>query len=145
MLGISRRCSISYQDGQTASLSTAARDWCMLSPDDRTHSSSSTKRQEEQLRQQRAHALGIYRDKPTLDADGRQYQLYANIGGVSGRPVRRWTAGAEGIGLFRTEFLFMDRPNLPGLRRSSTTPIAEVSEHHGGQGGHHPHSGRRRR
>ena len=39
--------------------------------------------------------------------------LYANIGGVVDAQAAVH-AGAEGIGLFRTEFLFMDRSALPG-------------------------------
>lgn len=56
--------------------------------------------------------LSIYRDKPTTDASGRSYQLYANIGSVM-EAQAALENGAEGIGLFRTEFLFMDRPAMP--------------------------------
>lgn len=69
-----------------------------------------TKLQEEQLRQKAM--LSIYRDKPTVDASGRSYQLYANIGSVM-EAQSALENGAEGIGLFRTEFLFMDRPSMP--------------------------------
>ncbi|HIW53765.1 MAG TPA: phosphoenolpyruvate--protein phosphotransferase [Candidatus Ruthenibacterium merdigallinarum] len=58
-------------------------------------------------------ALKAYRAGPTLDADGRQVKLYANIG----RPdeaAAAAAAGAEGVGLLRTEFLFMDRLCAPG-------------------------------
>lgn len=61
-----------------------------------------TKLQEEQLRQKAM--LSIYRDKPTTDASGRSYQLYANIGSVM-EAQAALENGAEGIGLFRTEFL----------------------------------------
>ncbi len=57
--------------------------------------------------------LQAYRDQPTRTADGRQVALYANIGGVADAKAAL-EAGAEGIGLFRTEFLFMDRAALPG-------------------------------
>ena len=57
--------------------------------------------------------LQRYRDRATLTADGRQVSLYANIGSVSDARAAV-QAGAEGIGLFRTEFLFMDRPAPPG-------------------------------
>ena len=56
--------------------------------------------------------LQIYRDRETRTADGRKVELYANIGGISDAEAAVH-AGAEGIGLFRTEFLFMDRTALP--------------------------------
>ena len=56
--------------------------------------------------------LSVYRDKETLDADGHHYDLYSNIGSVM-EAQSALDNGAEGIGLFRTEFLFMDRPAMP--------------------------------
>ncbi len=56
--------------------------------------------------------LEVFRDRATKDADGTLYQLYANIGTVEDAKAAA-EASAEGIGLFRTEFLFMDRPSLP--------------------------------
>ena len=45
-------------------------------------------------------------------ADGERVEVVANIGGVLDAPlgVRN---GAEGVGLFRTEFLYLDRKSLP--------------------------------
>ena len=91
-------------DGQTA-IVDGATGQVLTEPDAETLYHY-TKLQEEQLRQKAM--LSIYRDKPTTDASGRSYQLYANIGSVM-----EAQAGAEGIGLFRTEFLFMDRPAMP--------------------------------
>uniref|UniRef100_UPI00349E82C8 phosphoenolpyruvate--protein phosphotransferase n=1 Tax=uncultured Ruthenibacterium sp. TaxID=1905347 RepID=UPI00349E82C8 len=56
--------------------------------------------------------LAQYRDRPTVDADGRRYALYANIGSPEQASQAR-SGGAEGIGLFRTEFLFMERATAP--------------------------------
>lgn len=56
--------------------------------------------------------LNVYRDRPTEDADGNHYGLYANIGAAADAQAAV-DAGAEGIGLFRTEFLFMDRATAP--------------------------------
>ena len=81
----------------------------LVGPDERTKAEYQAKR--EQWIAQRAQ-LSVYRDKPTLDADGTAYRLYANVGGVADARAAL-EAGAEGIGLFRTEFLFMDRANLP--------------------------------
>lgn len=53
-----------------------------------------------------------YRGKPTVTKNGISKKLYANIG--SHKDLDAVLAGdAEGIGLFRTEFLFMDRTALP--------------------------------
>ena len=95
-------------DGQTA-IVDGATGQVLTEPDAETLYHY-TKLQEEQLRQKAM--LSIYRDKPTTDASGRSYQLYANIGSVM-EAQATLENGAEGIGLFRTEFLFMDRPAMP--------------------------------
>lgn len=95
-------------DGQTA-IVDGATGQVLTEPDAETLYHY-TKLQKEQLRQKAM--LSIYRDKPTTDASGRSYQLYANIGSVM-EAQAALENGAEGIGLFRTEFLFMDRPAMP--------------------------------
>ena len=95
-------------DGQTA-IVDGATGQVLTEPDAETLYHY-TKLQEEQLRQKAM--LSIYRDKPTTDASGRSYQLYVNIGSVM-EAQAALENGAEGIGLFRTEFLFMDRPAMP--------------------------------
>lgn len=53
-----------------------------------------------------------FRGKPTITADGESKELFANIG--SHKDLEAVISGdAEGIGLFRTEFLFMDRNAAP--------------------------------
>ena len=81
----------------------------ILNPDERTRGEY-LKRQEAFLTQRAL--LAVYRDRPTVDADGRRYRLYANIGSAA-EAKAALHAGAEGIGLFRTEFLFMNRTSLP--------------------------------
>ena len=81
----------------------------ILNPDESTRS--------EYLRRQQAFlarraALEVYRNRPTVDADGKVYHLYANIGSAAEAEAAA-ASGAEGIGLFRTEFLFMNRASLP--------------------------------
>lgn len=95
-------------DGQTA-IVDGATGQVLTEPDAETLYHY-TKLQEKQLRQKAM--LSIYRDKPTTDASGRSYQLYANIGSVM-EAQAALENGAEGIGLFRTEFLFVDRPAMP--------------------------------
>ncbi|MCI8422642.1 MAG: phosphoenolpyruvate--protein phosphotransferase [Lawsonibacter sp.] len=81
----------------------------VLNPDERTRSEYLIKQKEFQ---EKTAALEIYRDQPTVDADGTRYSLYANIGSAAEAETAA-QSGAEGIGLFRTEFLFMDRTSLP--------------------------------
>jgi phosphotransferase system enzyme I (PtsI) len=49
---------------------------------------------------------------PGATADGQPVSLLANIGGPADAPGAVG-AGAEGVGLFRTEFLFLDRTDPP--------------------------------
>ncbi|MBF1995549.1 phosphoenolpyruvate-protein phosphotransferase PtsI [Serratia symbiotica] len=56
--------------------------------------------------------LAKLKDLPAITLDGHQVEVCANIGTV--RDVASAERnGAEGIGLYRTEFLFMDRDTLP--------------------------------
>mgnify|MGYP001228269188 CR=1 FL=1 len=51
-------------------------------------------------------------DEPSITQDGIQVELVANIGNPDDAEGAM-KYGAEGIGLFRTEFLYMDRDELP--------------------------------
>ncbi|MGK0408679.1 MAG: phosphotransferase system enzyme I (PtsI) [Shewanella psychromarinicola] len=67
------------------------------------------KQQQELLRRQ---ALMIYKDKPSQTRDGHKVTLLANVGNLS--EISHVTdVGAQGIGLFRTEFLLMNAKALP--------------------------------
>ena len=57
-------------------------------------------------------ALKIYAGKETLTADGKKVELFGNIGKPE-EATKVLECGGEGIGLFRTEFLFMDNTKLP--------------------------------
>jgi len=52
-------------------------------------------------------------DKPAVTLDGTRIVLAANIG-QAGETDSIRANGAEGVGLFRTEFLFINRSSLPG-------------------------------
>jgi phosphotransferase system enzyme I (PtsI) len=63
------------------------------------------------LAEERA-ALDQYRHREARTADGRRIEVAANLGSASeAEGALEW--GAEGVGLFRTEFLFMERDDLP--------------------------------
>ena len=81
----------------------------LLNPDQLTRGEY-LKKQEEY--QKKRALLAVYRDRETVDADGKRYGLYANIGSPAEAEAAA-DAGAEGVGLFRTEFLFMDRTSVP--------------------------------
>ncbi|EHN8817848.1 phosphoenolpyruvate-protein phosphotransferase PtsI [Enterobacter hormaechei] len=61
---------------------------------------------QEQVATEKAE-LAKLKDLPAITLDGHQVEVCANIGTV------RDVDGAEGVGLYRTEFLFMDRDALP--------------------------------
>ena len=51
--------------------------------------------------------------EPAVTRDGHRVEVMANVGDVEGA----WAAllaGAEGIGLLRSEFLYLERPTMPG-------------------------------
>jgi phosphoenolpyruvate-protein phosphotransferase len=49
---------------------------------------------------------------PAVTADGERVEVVANVGGIADAPLGIKN-GAEGVGLFRTEFLYLDRTALP--------------------------------
>jgi len=67
------------------------------------------KKQKDDLRRVELSKL---KDQPTVSKDGKQVELAANIGSLEDIQ-RAIDNGAEGIGLFRTEFLYMGRNSLP--------------------------------
>lgn len=64
--------------------------------------------------QQRQARLEELRDEPGRTADGHRVELAANIGGEADLELAVDT-GAEGCGLVRTEFLYLDRPDAPDV------------------------------
>lgn len=57
--------------------------------------------------------LKAYIGRPTVTRDGRSVELVCNIGSADEAKSVIDNDG-EGVGLFRTEFLFMDTPRVPG-------------------------------
>jgi phosphotransferase system enzyme I (PtsI) len=63
------------------------------------------------LAEERA-TLDEYRHIEASTSEGRRIEIAANLGSASeAEDALQW--GAEGVGLFRTEFLFMERDDLP--------------------------------
>ncbi|MCQ2513470.1 MAG: phosphoenolpyruvate--protein phosphotransferase [Ruminococcus sp.] len=61
---------------------------------------------------QERRELEKYRGQKTVSKSGEEYELFCNIGKPEDA-VKAMEADGEGVGLFRTEFLFMDRSSIP--------------------------------
>ena len=96
----------------------------IVQPDDATLDDYQSK-----IKKAKEHAekLKIFRDKPAKSADGEPFQLLANIGTVDEARVAM-EEGADGIGLFRTEFLFMSEANANSAVGAAHSKIAAFSE-----------------
>ena len=73
----------------------------------------------ERERERAAAALAQSRERAATH-DGTRIEVFANIG-TAADAARAVEFGAEGIGLLRTEFLFMDRDELPGEDEQTET------------------------
>lgn len=66
----------------------------------------------QEVRRRDGEELGTYRSVPTRTKDGKRMQVFANI--TSARDVPRVVEqGGEGVGLFRTELLYMEEESGP--------------------------------
>lgn len=81
----------------------------IYSPDDAQIESYTQKRN---MFLQERRELENYRGRKTLSASGEEYELCCNIGNPEDA-VKAMEFDGEGVGLFRTEFLFMDRNSMP--------------------------------
>lgn len=69
-----------------------------------------TKKQEQQCRQR--ELLQKYRGRESITASGKRIHLYANAGNLTDL-VNAMENDAEGIGLFRSEFLYLEKKQFP--------------------------------
>ncbi|WP_320151865.1 phosphoenolpyruvate--protein phosphotransferase [uncultured Tolumonas sp.] len=67
---------------------------------------------DEQIKLKRLQQLQMRSQTPGVSADGQRLEIAANIASASDT-LLAFQSGAEGIGLFRTEMLFMDREQPP--------------------------------
>lgn len=74
------------------------------------------------LRDQLAHN----RDQPALTADGVPLELLGNINGVSDAQAAE-AMGASGVGLYRTEYLFLTHPDVPDEEEQTTIYKAVIA------------------
>lgn len=80
-----------------------------INPDDETMAAMKQKQKEEELR---VAALEQVRGVSTVTQDGKKINLYANIGNPGNLP-QVLANDAEGIGLFRSEFLYLESSDYP--------------------------------
>jgi phosphotransferase system enzyme I (PtsI) len=82
----------------------------IVDPDPQVLAEYQLRQREFSLERQKLKRL---RDTPARTLDGIDIELHANIE-LPGDVALARENGAAGIGLFRTEFLFLNRPDLPG-------------------------------
>lgn len=107
VMGVENICTL-LQDGDTV-IADGTRGEAVVRPAQGILEAYASKR--EQLRTEK-QALRAFAGKKTATADGKQLAVYANIGKPDDVSAVLQNDG-EGVGLFRTEFLFMDRAALP--------------------------------
>ena len=107
VLSVPGICSI-VKNGDKVVLDGASGE-AMVNPDE-----SIIKQFEEKLSvyQKEKELLVEYAGKPSVTKDGTKVELVCNIGKPE-EAKKAVESDGEGIGLFRTEFLFMDRDNIP--------------------------------
>jgi phosphocarrier protein FPr len=88
------------------------------------------RRRREQIAERRSLALRHARE-PAITRDGTTIEVAANLGGAGGA-ASAVELGADGVGLLRTEFLFLDRQAIPAEEEQAET-IAEIAAALGGR------------
>ncbi|MBV8990629.1 MAG: phosphoenolpyruvate--protein phosphotransferase, partial [Solirubrobacterales bacterium] len=69
--------------------------------------------------------------EPAVMRDGTEIEVSANLGGA-GEAAAAVQLGADGVGLLRTEFLFLDRPEIPSEEEQAQT-LTEIARALGGR------------
>ncbi len=82
----------------------------VINPDEATLAEFAKK---EKAEAERKAMLAQFKNKEGATSDGHRVIIEGNIGKPDDA-VKVAELGGEGVGLFRSEFLFMDRPDLPG-------------------------------
>jgi phosphotransferase system enzyme I (PtsI) len=95
-------------DSNTAAVD-GGEGYAVVDPDPETVSDFEAKRK---LASEQRAALDEYRHVEARTSDGRRIEVSANLGSAKDAEDAI-SQGAEGVGLFRTEFLFMERDQLP--------------------------------
>lgn len=105
------QADMDLKDGENAkilAIDASCGEW-FLDPDEETL--ARLKEKQSALNHQQT-GLDAYRDRETVTASGRKIQLFANVGSAED-VAEAQAVGAEGIGLYRSEFLYLGREKLP--------------------------------
>ena len=105
------QADMDLKDGENAkilAIDASCGEW-FLDPDEETL--ARLKEKQSSLNHQQT-GLDAYRDRETVTASGRKIQLFANVGSAED-VTEAQAVGAEGIGLYRSEFLYLGREKLP--------------------------------
>jgi multiphosphoryl transfer protein len=107
---------LGIEDGTTVLLDGEAGTVLVDPPEDVQRDAADRRERAERRRasaRERAHEPGATRD-------GTRIEVFANLG-AAGEAATAVELGAEGVGLLRTEFLFLDRAELPGEDEQAAT------------------------
>jgi phosphotransferase system enzyme I (PtsI) len=77
------------------------------------------------VERERGRQVTATRDLPAVTSDGVHVHLAANVESLAGVEASV-LAGAESIGLFRTEFLYLERPDLPTEQEQFEDAVAAL-------------------
>ena len=105
------QADMDLKDGENAkilAIDASCGEW-FLDPDEETL--ARLKEKQSSLNHQQT-GLDAYRDRETVTASGRKIHLFANVGSAED-VAEAQAVGAEGIGLYRSEFLYLGREKLP--------------------------------
>lgn len=94
---------------ETAVILDGTRGTLTIKPDEATLAKA---KEEKEKTAQRQKAAAAAANDPAITQDGQHVEVAANVGGVA-ESEQAFAAGAEGIGLLRTEFLFLERTEAP--------------------------------
>jgi phosphoenolpyruvate-protein phosphotransferase/dihydroxyacetone kinase phosphotransfer subunit len=115
--------SLTAVDDGTALLLDGAAGTVQVDPPPEVLRDAEERREQARVRRaaarERAHETGATRD-------GARIEVFANLGSAA-QAAEAVELGAEGVGLLRTEFLFLDRPELPDEDEQART-LSEIAE-----------------
>jgi phosphotransferase system enzyme I (PtsI) len=127
IMGIGEQLAIEVATGDSLIIDGSTGE-IFINPDAALISAYEEKQKEEQKEKKQ---LALLKDRKAVTKDGTPIELVANIKGPQDAE-EVLEQGGEGIGLFRSEFLFMDRSSLPS-EEEQYEAYSEVVKNLGGK------------